>query len=72
MERQAQGPDEWEEMHEMSMPSFATRNQDHLGTDNSEDSGPEGYHAEENQRTLPRPPPLPQAHWGNSSNWSRR
>lgn len=72
MERQTQAPDDWEELHEVSLPPFTAQMQDHLGTDHSEDSGPEGIiHVEGSQRTLPRPPPLPQANWGHH-NWSRR
>ncbi|XP_048491714.1 uncharacterized protein LOC104883229 isoform X2 [Beta vulgaris subsp. vulgaris] len=71
VERQTNAPDDWE-LHEISLPPFTVQNQDHLGTDHGEESGPEGIHAEASQRTLPRPPPLPQAHWGNHPNWSRR
>ncbi|XP_021729856.1 uncharacterized protein LOC110696831 [Chenopodium quinoa] len=68
VERQTNAPDDWE-LHEMS-PPFTMQNQDHLSTDHSEESGP--IHAEEAQRVLPRPPPLPQANWGHNGNWSRR
>ncbi|XP_021843779.1 uncharacterized protein [Spinacia oleracea] len=68
VERQTNVPEDWE-LHEMSLPPFTTQNQDQLSTGHSEESEP--IHVEETQRTLPRPPPLPQAHWGHHANWSR-
>lgn len=68
VDRQANAPDDWE-LHEMPHPPFTRQNQDNLGTDHSEESGP--IYNEESQRTLPRPPPLPQAHFGHNANWSR-
>lgn len=71
MERQTHAPDDWE-LHEMSLPPFPAQNPVHRGTDHSEELGAEDNLADQSQRTLPRPPPLPQAHWGHHANRSFR
>ncbi|KAH9621737.1 hypothetical protein KSS87_022776 [Heliosperma pusillum] len=73
VDRQTDTPDDWE--HHEILPHFVSRNQERLHTEQEES---ESYdpHANGNEPRLPpRPPPLPQAHWGrglHQTNWARR
>ncbi|XP_057538124.1 uncharacterized protein LOC130815649 [Amaranthus tricolor] len=71
VERQTHAPDDWE-LHEMSLPPFPAQNQIHRGTEHTEELGSEDNLADQSRQTLPRPPPLPQAHWGHHANRSFR
>ncbi|KAK9690050.1 hypothetical protein RND81_09G101100 [Saponaria officinalis] len=72
VERQTNAHDDWE-LHEM-LPPFVSRNQERLHTELEYET--DDVRVNVSERPLPpRPPPLPQAHWGrgtHQTNWVRQ